>query len=155
MKWGGHGNITLQTTLYDDDAREYNGDSERTRESIRVSVEVDKAIYYLSPVGDVPMNLGTVGSGSFEQYFPKPTAWVSIRGLTLESSDADLLKDALHEKLDDEENEVNIVGCFGREGKFYVRFGLVQEAEGCEKMLDGQNLLGGRAGVKRVYVQTS
>ncbi len=25
-----------------------------------------------------------------------------------------------------------------------VKFGIVQEAEGCEKMLDGQELLGGR-----------
>ena len=63
-----------------------------------------------------------------------------------------MLKDALREKLDDEENEVNIVECFRRKnGNFYVRFGL--EAEGCEKILDGQKLLGGRAGVKRVYVK--
>ena len=98
------------------------------------------------------MNLGTVESGSFEQYFQKPTVWVSIRGLTLESNETDLLEDALHEKLDDEENEVNIAECFRKDnGNFYVRFGLVQEAEGCEKMLDGQELLGGRVGVKRVY----
>ena len=54
-------------------------------------------------------------------------------------------------KLDDEENEVNIVECFRKNGN--VRFGLVQEAEGCEKMLDGQKLLGGRVGVKRLHVQ--
>lgn len=65
----------------------------------------------------------------------------------------DLLKDALREKLDYEENEVNIVECFRKKenGFFYVRFGIVHEAEGCEKMLDGQELLGGRVGVKRVY----
>ena len=109
------------------------------------------AIYYLSPVGDEPMNLGTVESGSFEQYFQKPTVWVSIRGLTLESNETDLLEEALHEKLDEEENEVNIVQCFRKDNEnFYVRFGLVQEAEGCEKMLDGQKLLEENVGVKRV-----
>ena len=54
-------------------------------------------------------------------------------------------------KLDDEENEVNIVECFRKNGN--VRFGLVQEAEGCEKMLDGQELLGGFVRVKREYLQ--
>ena len=62
----------------------------------------------------------------------------------------DLLEDALHEKLDEEENEVNIVECFRKNGNFHVKFGLVQEAEGCEKMLDGRQLLGGRIRVKRV-----
>ena len=54
-------------------------------------------------------------------------------------------------KLDDEENEVNIVECFRKNRN--VRFGLVQEAEGCEKMLDGQELLGGFVRVKREYLQ--
>ena len=137
--------------IYDDDAREYSGDSERTQ-IMHVSVEIDEDILYLPPGGGDPLNLGTIESGSFEQYFQKPTAWVSIRGLTLESNGADLLKDALREKLDDEENEVNIVECRRKKnGNFYVKFGLVHEAEGCEKMLDGQELLGGRVGVKRVY----
>ena len=74
MKWAGAGN---NTTLYNGDAREYFGDSESTGEST-VSVEVDKAIYYLPPGGGELMNLGTVESGEFEQYFQKPTAWVSI-----------------------------------------------------------------------------
>jgi len=90
----------LQTTLHDDDAREYSGDSERTKK-ISVSVEVDEDILYLPPGGGDPMNLGTVESGDFEQYFQKPTVWVSIRGLTLKSNETDLLKDALREKLDD------------------------------------------------------
>ena len=160
LRWAGNGkkieNTTLQTTLYDDDAREYYmyGDSERTGAIYfrNVSVEVDEDILYLPPGGGDPMNLGTLESGDFEQYFQKPTAWVSIRGLTLESNDADLLKDALHEKLDDDdENEVNIVECRRKKnGIFYVKFGLVHEAEGCEKMLDGQELLGGRVGVKHV-----
>ena len=37
--------------------------------------------------------------------------------------------------------------------RVYVRLGIVHEAEGCEKMLDGQELLGGRVGVKREYPQ--
>ena len=119
---------------------------------INVSVEVDEDVLYLPPGGGAPMNLGTVESGDFEQYFQKSTPWVSIRGITLESNEADLLKDALHEKLDGDENEVNIVECRRKKnGNFYVKFGLVHEAEGCEKMLDGQDLLGGRVGVKRVY----
>lgn len=92
------------------------------------------------------MNLGTVESGDFEQYFQKPTACVSIRGLPLQSNEADLLEDTLHEKLD----EVNIVECFRKNGLFYVKCGLVQEAEGCEKMLDGRQLPGERIRVKRV-----
>ena len=53
-----------------------------------------------------------------------------------------MLKDALREKLDDE-NEVNIVECRRKkeDGFFYVKFGLVQEAEGCEKMLDGREVV--------------
>ena len=150
LNWAGARNNSLQITLYDDDAREYSRDSERTKK-ISVSVEVDENIYYLPPVGDEHMNLGTVESGDFEQYFQKPTPWVSIRGLTLESNHVDLLKGALHEKLDEGENEVNIVQCFRKDnGNFYVRFGLVQEAEGCEKMLDGQKLLEENVGVKRV-----
>ena len=143
------------TTLHDDDAREYSGDSERTKK-INVSVEVDEDILYLPPGGGDPMNLGTVESGDFEQYFQKPTAWVSIRGLTLESHEADLLKDALREKLDDDENEVNIVECRRKKnGNFYVKFGIVHEAEGCEKMLNGQELLGRRVGVKRVRLKVA
>ena len=62
------------------------------------------------------------------------------------------VKQALREKLDDDGNEINIVDCFRKEnGRFYVKFGIVHEAEGCEKILDGQELLGGRVGVKRVY----
>ena len=59
----------------------------------------------------------------------------------------------MHEKLHDDENEVNIVECRRKKNViFYVKFGIVHEAEGCEKMLDGQELLGGRVKVKRVYV---
>ena len=56
-----------------------------------------------------------------------------------------MLKDALREKLDDEENVGNIVECRRKkeDGLFYVRSGIVHEAEGYEKMLDGQELLGG------------
>ena len=152
LLWGGSRNGTLQTALYDDDAREYTGDSERTT-PIHVSVEVDEDIHYLPPDGGEPMNLGTVESGSFEQYFQKPTPWVSIRGIG-PSFDAADVKDTLREQLDDEENEVNIAECRRKEnGRVYVRFGIVHEAEGCEKMLDGQELLGGRFGVKRVYPQ--
>ena len=148
LRWGGSGNVILQTTLHDDDAREYSGDSERTKE-ISVSVEVDEDIHYLPPGGD-PENLGTVESGDFEQYFQKPTPWVSIRGIDLRYDEADV-KDALREQLDDEENEVNIAECRRKEnGRVYVRFGI--EAEGCEKMLEGQELLGGGVGVKREYV---
>ena len=124
LRWGGEGNVILQTTLHDDDAREYSGDSER-KKGISVSVEVDEDILYLPPGGGDPMNLGTVESGDFEQYFQRPTVWVSIRGLTLESNEMDLLKDALREKLDDEENEVNIFECFRKEMDFfYFRFGM-------------------------------
>ena len=70
------------------------------------------------------MNLGTVESGSFEQYFQKPTPWVSIRGIG-PSFDAADVKDALREQLDDEENEVNIAECRRKEnGRVYVRFGM-------------------------------
>ena len=149
LKWGGSGYDTLQTCLqYDGDAREYSGDSER-KKPINVSVVRNRNISHLPPGGD-PENLGTVESGDFEQYFQKPTVWVSIRGIGLRFDEADV-KDALREQLDDEENEVNIAECRRENGRVYVRFGIVHEAEGCEKMLDGQQLLGGRVGVKRVY----
>ena len=73
-------------TLYNGDAREYSGDSDISH----VSVEIDEDVLYLPPGGGDPLNL----SGSFEQYFQKPTAWVSIRGITLESNEANVLKDA-------------------------------------------------------------
>lgn len=44
--------------------------------------------------------------GNFEQYFPKSTPWVTIRGIDMRFDEADV-KDALREKLDDAENEVN------------------------------------------------
>ena len=62
------------------------------------------------------------------------------------------MKQALREKLDEEENEVNVVECFRRgNGRFYVKFEIVHEAKGCARMLDGQELLDGNVGVKRVY----
>ena len=63
------------------------------------------------------------------------------------------LKEAIREKLDNDENKVNFIRCLRKKenGFFHVKFGIVQEAEGCEKMLDGQELLGGRIGVKCVY----
>ena len=89
LRWaeGGEGieHTTLQTTLYDDDAREYFGDREIS--VINVSVEVDEDVLYLPPGGGDPLNLGTIESGSFEQYFQKPTVWVSIRGLGLRSNE--------------------------------------------------------------------
>lgn len=55
------------------------------------------------------------------------------------------MKQALREKLDEEENEVNVVECFRRgNGRFCVKFEIVHEAEGCARMLDGQELLRGR-----------
>ena len=50
LRWAG---ATLQTTLYDDDAREYSGNSERTKE-INVSVEVDEDILYLPQAAATP-----------------------------------------------------------------------------------------------------
>ena len=111
----------------------------------------------MPPGGGDPMNLGTVESGGFEQYFQKPTPWVSIRGIN-RRFDEDDVKQALREKLDEEENEVNAVECFRRagaqeegNGRFYVKFEIVHEAKGCARMLDGRDLLGGNVGVKRVY----
>ena len=100
----------------------------------------NRNISYLPPGGD-PENLGTVESGEFEQYFQKPTPWVSIRGIDLRHDEADV-KEALHEQLDDEENEVDIAECRRKENeRVYVKFGIVHEAEGCKKMLDGRELL--------------
>jgi hypothetical protein len=60
-------------------------------------VEGDEDIYHLPPGGGDPMNLGTVESGGFEQYFQKPTPWVSIRGIERRFDETDV-KQALREK---------------------------------------------------------
>ena len=57
------------------------------------------------------------------------------------------VRDSLREQPNDEENEVDIVEWRRRkDGNFYVKFDIVHEAEGCEKMFDGQELLGGLVG---------
>ena len=87
------------------------------------------------------MNIGTVESGDFEQYFQKPTPWVSIRGIGLRFDVADV-KDALREQLDDDENEVNIVKCRRKEtGEYMSNLALCMRPRGARRCSTARSCL--------------
>ena len=90
--------------------------------------------------------------GMLEDFFPKPTTWVRISGVSLEIDRSDI-RDALKEALQDDEDEsiVRVEQTAG-DGTFDVQFAMVWEARGCATLLnENEEIFGSKITVELLH----
>ena len=148
LRW--HSGGILQTTLNGDDAIEFNGKKRKINQA-HPSVATHLPIKLIPSDDSDPVELGTVQGGEFEKFYPKPSTWVRMSGIS-RNFDNSIVKDVLKVALEDDEDE-SIVQVERRDDGFvYVQFAKVWEARGCEILLDGdEKLFGEMITVKLFY----
>ena len=134
-----------------DDAIEFNGKASKRNQS-KPYVVTHLPIKYIPSDDSGPVELGTVLGGEFENFYPKPSTWVRISGISRKFDNLDV-EDVLREALEDDEDESIVqVQRNGADGSVYVQFAKVWEARGCKILLDAnEKLFGEKITVKLWY----